>query len=202
MLLFKLRKLNQESNNMRIIGGKHRGRELISPKGDNTRPTTDRIKESIFNILNHAKWKDNILDDATVLDAFAGTGALGFEALSHGAKDLILIEQNAMAIKTCQKNIGALGAENIAKLMKMDVLKIGKKPNNIETRSLVFIDPPYGKNLGEKILSLLLKHEWISSGSVCVMEMSKKDPEMISEDFNIEDERTYGITKVAFLTVK
>jgi 16S rRNA (guanine966-N2)-methyltransferase len=185
---------------MRIIGGIHRGRALAAPKGKNTRPTSDRVRESIFNILRHGGWHQGALEDATVLDAFAGTGALGLEALSQGAKHTAFIEREHPAIDFCRDNIEALGETERTTVFTFDATNPIARPLYIEPRTLIFLDPPYGKYLGAESLKGLVGKDWLKEGAVCVLEMSKKIPEIIPAGFTIQDERIYGLAKVQFLT--
>jgi len=191
---------------MRIVSGINRGKEIISPKGRNTRPTSDRIRESIFNILRHGLKnigiENNIINNATVLDCFAGTGALGLEALSQGAKDSVFVENNQEAFKICKENIFNLNEKEHSSLIKHDSLKYLKRPKSIEKRSLIFLDPPYGKDMGIKSLISFLENDWLYAEFISVLEMSKKEPEKIPDIFNILDERTYGITTIVFLNLK
>jgi len=184
---------------MRIVGGELRGRNLLSPKGSTTRPTSDRAREAIFNILHHAKWLPRqLLDDSAVMDVFAGTGALGLEALSRGAKHAVFVERDFEAAKTCQENIDAFGMGGKAVLMKFDALKPVPRPLYIEPRALVFLDPPYGKDMGGKAMAALVEKGWLDDGAVCVLEMSKKHQEPLPEGFIQRDERDYGIALVRF----
>ena len=185
---------------MRIIGGIHRGRPLSAPKGKNTRPTSDRTRESVFNILRHGSWHQGVLDDAVVLDVFSGTGALGLEALSQGAKHAAFIEREHPAIDFCKSNIETLGETERTAIFTFDATNPISRPLYIEPRTLVFMDPPYGKYLGVEALKALVDKGWLKEGAVCVLEMSKKVPEIIPASFTLQDERIYGLAKVQFLT--
>lgn len=185
---------------MRIVGGQHRGRTLASPQGLSTRPTGDRARQAVFNILEHAPWrKRDVLQDADVLDAFAGTGAMGLEALSRGARHAVFIEKDFAAAKTCKENIDKLGEDARSVLQKQDAVKPLPRPLYMAHRSLIFLDPPYGKDLGEKALVTLAAKDWLSDGAICVFEMAKKQPEKIPAGFTQLDERDYGIARVVFL---
>jgi 16S rRNA (guanine966-N2)-methyltransferase len=185
---------------MRIVGGEQRGRALSSPTGVQTRPTSDRARQAIFNILEHASWrKRDLLDGADVLDVFAGTGAMGLEALSRGARHGVFIERDPAAARVCEDNIRALGQGARAILLKFDATKPPSRPAHLAVRSLVFLDPPYGKGLGAKALTALAAADWLTPGAVCVLEMARKEPEEIPEGFLLHDERNYGVARVAFL---
>ncbi len=184
---------------MRITGGIHRSRPLAAPKGKNTRPTSDRARESIFNILRHGSWHHGVLEGATVLDVFSGTGALGLEALSQGARHAAFIEREHPAIDFCQTNIETLGESERTTIFTFDAVNPIARPLYIEPRTLVFLDPPYGKYLGAESLKGLVGKDWLKEGAVCVLEMSKKIPEIIPAGFTVEDERIYGLAKVQFL---
>jgi 16S rRNA (guanine966-N2)-methyltransferase len=184
---------------MRITAGLHRGRSLLSPEGKDTRPTSDRARESIFNILRHGKWHEGVLEEAMVLDAFAGTGALGLEALSQGAKQAVFIENSPAAARLCQDNINMLKESGRAQVLKSDAAAPPPRPSSLEPRSLVFLDPPYGKDMGAAALKALAEKGWLKAGAVCVLETSKKSPETIPSGFTVMDERLYGIARVQFL---
>lgn len=186
---------------MRIVGGLHRGRVLSSPQGLGTRPTSDRVRQSIFNILEHASWlKKPVLQGAPVLDLFAGTGALGLEALSRGAAHAIFVEQNPEAVRACIENIESLHLEERCAVHRKDVFHLTFRPPHMEPRSLIFLDPPYGKELGTRALKILKDSGWIADEAVIVMEMAKKQPEPLPEGFILQDERVYGVAQVRFLT--
>lgn len=184
---------------MRITGGSHRGRKISSPDGLDTRPTSDRARQAVFNILHHAGWRTrDLLDGAAVLDVFAGTGALGLEALSHGAGDALFIEQSPAAVRVCQQNIRDLGLDAAASILKCDALHPLPLPAGKQPRDLVFLDPPYAKNLGAAALKSLAAKGWIAPGAVIVMEMAKKNPEILPDIFVQMDERAYGVALVKF----
>lgn len=185
---------------MRITGGTHRGRVLNTPKGQATRPTSDRTREAIFNILAHARWTDHpLLIDATVVDPFAGTGALALDALSRGAAHAVMIDQSAQAIKLCQTNSQLLKEDQNCKIIKANGAQPLPRPDDIAPRSLVFIDPPYGKGLGVKSVIGLRDKNWLTDDAIVVMEMAKQTPEDIPDGFDLLNERAYGITLVRFL---
>ena len=132
---------------MRIIGGRHRGRNIVAPDGSDIRPTSDRVRESVFNILQHRKWGNggvSVLTDTHVLDAFCGTGACGLEALSRGAAHVTFIDNSNAALDICRRNIASLGELDRTDVLRNDCLKPVRsdRPYN-----LVFIDPPYRQNL-------------------------------------------------------
>lgn len=185
---------------MRIVGGAFRGKTLISPKGLTTRPTSDRAREAVFNILNHAKWRKRpLFEDSAVLDAFAGTGALGLEALSRGAAHAVFIERERAALRSCRDNIEALGVAPRSFVLRGDAAAPPPRPAQVARRDLVFLDPPYGKDLGAKALAALAARDWLEAGAVCVMEMAKKQQEATPAGFVMHDERAYGVALVRFL---
>lgn len=185
---------------MRIVSGRFKSRALLSPSGKATRPTSDRARQAVFNILEHASWRPFILpENAYVLDIFAGTGAFGLEALSRGAADSIFIENNRAALAACQGNIDSFGVGAETRVLKMDATRLPPRPAGAAPRNLVFLDPPYGRGLGEKALTQLAAKGWLAPQAVCVLEMSKKEPENIPQGFTLADTRTYGIAEVWFL---
>lgn len=151
---------------MRIVGGNNRGVALEAPKGDRTRPTSDRLRESVFNILAHGH--DGVLEGARVLDLFAGTGALGLEALSRGASFALFVETAAEARGVLRRNIDALGAVGRTRVWRRDALKPGPCP--VAPFSLVFADPPYGHGSGEVALAAVLQGGWVTPAALAVLE--------------------------------
>lgn len=152
---------------MRIVAGEFRGRNLVAPKSMDVRPTTDRLRESLFNILAHAY--DDIVVGARVLDLFAGTGALGLEAVSRGAAYALFIEEGVEGRGLVRQNIEALGLTGRTKLFRRDATKLGPA-GTVDPFQLVFADPPYGRGLGEKALASAVDGGWIAPGGLVVLE--------------------------------
>ncbi len=179
---------------MRIVAGKFKGRELLGPTSTATRPTSDRVRESLFNILAHGV-EGFELEDARVMDLFAGTGALGLEALSRGAKFCQFVEESAEARGIIRKNADAFGAIGQCKIWKRDATDLGScAPQS--PFELVFIDPPYGQGLGEKALTSLVAGAWLSSGAVVVLEEAKKTVVPDVAGLTQLDTRVYGDTQI------
>ncbi|UYV37626.1 16S rRNA (guanine(966)-N(2))-methyltransferase RsmD [Rhodobacteraceae bacterium D3-12] len=183
---------------MRIIGGDFRGRALASVgKGDagaHLRPTTDRVRESLFNVLMGGRFDDPV-SDARVLDLFAGTGALGLEALSRGAAHATLVDDGQKANALLRQNIALCRAEAMTKLIRRDARKL--PPCATDPFSLVFLDPPYGKSLGEKALSTAISGGWIAPGALIVWEENTTitPPDSLTP----LDARRYGDTTISLL---
>lgn len=175
---------------MRIVGGAWRGRRLASVgKGDTAahlRPTTDRVRESIFNLLVNGGYAD-ALDGTRVLDVFAGTGALGLEALSRGAATATFIEQGRKSLSILRENIDLLGADG--KIVARDA----RRPGPGTPHDLIFLDPPYGQGLGEKAITALRGAGWMADGALIVWE--EAGPPILS-DLTLIDQRRYGDTTV------
>src|SRR3978361_1423772 len=146
---------------MRVVGGRLRGRNLASPASREIRPTADRLRESLFNILIHA-YGDPI-ENARVLDLFAGTGALGIEAISRGARFALFVDNGAEARALLRNNVEALGLGGVTKVFRRDAGDLGPA-HPVEPFSLVFLDPPYGKKLAEKALASLRDGGWLTAG--------------------------------------
>lgn len=175
---------------MRIVGGRNKGRSLKAPKGQATRPTSDRARESVFNILN-ARLEGGF-EGLTVVDLFAGTGAYGLEALSRGAAQAVLVDNNREAIKIIEENVVTLGETNRAILQKRDATELGSLPHKASPADLVFLDPPYGLNLVEPALKSLLENHWLAEKAICIVEMSAKELIELPDLFEQIDQRKYG----------
>lgn len=176
---------------MRIIGGQYRGKKLVAPAGMETRPTSDRARESLFNIIDSYFLKNGILwRDIRVLDVFAGTGAVGIEAVSRGAKEAFLIENHLAAIRAIRTN----KVPGIT-LIEKDVFKIGPAKGSC---TLVFLDPPYLKGLVEPALAQLKQNGWMAQNALVVAEVEKNEA-LHPEGFEKVDERIYGKAKFIFL---
>jgi 16S rRNA (guanine966-N2)-methyltransferase len=184
---------------MRIVGGTLRGRRIEAPETAATRPTSDRVRESIFNILAHGV-EGFSFAGARVMDLFAGSGALGFEALSRGAKFCHFVDDGAAARGTIRNNADQLGVIGLCKIWRRDATRLGKcAPQS--PFDLVFCDPPYGKGLGTLALESLIEGGWLNKGAVIVLEESAHAEISIPESMVELDRRTYGDTAVLILTV-
>ena len=181
---------------MRIVAGRHRGRTLLAPEGLAVRPTADRTREALFNILAQGRLGGPALEGARVLDAFAGTGALGLEARSRGAAFVTFMESQATALAALEKNVRALGERENSECLRADVLH---PPAAKEAADLVLMDPPYGQGLAEPALSALRAAGWIGPETVAVVELMAKEPFAAPEGFTPLDERKYGQARLVFL---
>jgi len=183
---------------MRIVGGKFKGRAIAAPGGRDTRPTADRARESVFNILAHAPWSPGP-EGRRVLDLFAGSGALGLEAMSRGAAFALFVETDASARGAIRDNIEALGLFGSTRIHRRDATDLGPKPAGLgDSFDLVFIDPPYGKGLGEAALARLGSGRWITGDALIVLEVGADEAPALAA-FETQDERIYGAAKVLFL---
>jgi 16S rRNA (guanine966-N2)-methyltransferase len=183
---------------MRIVGGRWRGRTLQGPKKDGIRPTADRLRESLFNILTHA-YGDPVTD-ARVLDLFAGSGALGLEALSRGAAFTLFVDDGAEARALIRDNVETLGAGGTSKVYRRDVTKLGPVAP-LGPFSLVFLDPPYGKELAEKALTSARDGGWLTADALIVVE-EVKGSFVAPEAFDEVERRVYDDTEIVFLRLK
>ncbi len=189
---------SNEGPSMRIVGGKFRGRPIAAPAGRDTRPTSDRAREAIFNVLQHAPWSPGI-ESRRVLDLFAGAGALGLEAMSRGAAFALFVETDAAARGVLRDNIEALGLFGVARIHRRDATDLGLKPAGLgDPFDLAFLDPPYGKGLGEATLAKLATGGWIAPDALVVFECGKEEMPAVA-NFELLDERIYGVAKMLFL---
>ena len=179
---------------MRIVGGAWRGRKLTVPSTDAIRPTSDRLRESLFNVLTHAY--GDAVAGARVLDLFAGTGALGFEALSRGAAYALLVDEGAEARAVIRANIEALGAEGVTRLFRRDATRLG--PASAAGRfSLVLCDPPYGRGLAPLALASAVSGGWLHDGALAVVEEAEAVQVEWPAGFSELERRSYGDTAIA-----
>ncbi|GLQ63135.1 16S rRNA (guanine(966)-N(2))-methyltransferase RsmD [Gluconobacter cerinus] len=153
---------------MRIVGGENKGRALMAPRGEGTRPTSDRTRQAIFDMLAHAPWYGHDeLEEAIVLDGYAGTGAMGLEALSRGAQRASFIERDRNALNALRANLDICRARDISRVLSCSVTH---PPRATEPHTLIFLDPPYGKTLVESGLRALARGGWIAEGALIVAE--------------------------------
>jgi 16S rRNA (guanine966-N2)-methyltransferase len=183
---------------MRVVGGDLRGRTLAAPKSQAIRPTADRLRESLFNILVHG-YGDPI-GGARVLDLFAGTGALGIEALSRGAAFALFVDDGAEARALLRENVATLGLGGTTRIFRRDATKLGPA-HPIEPFSLVFFDPPYGKGLAEKALTSARDGGWLTPDALIVAEEAKKAAFAPPQGFAEVERRDYDDTEFIFLKV-
>jgi len=181
---------------MRVVGGRLRGRNLASPASRDIRPTADSLRESVFNILVHA-YGDPI-SGARVLDLFAGTGALGIEAISRGAAFTLFVDNGTEARALLRNNVEALGLGGLTKVFRRDAANLGPA-HPVEPFSLVFLDPPYGKGLAEKAIASLRDGGWLTVGALLVVEEAKAAGFAAPEGFEELQRRAYDDTELVFL---
>lgn len=182
---------------MRIVAGEFRGRALFAPAGEETRPTSDRVRGAIFNILVHGPYA---LEGARVIDLFAGTGAMGLEALSRGAVYALFVEEASPARAAIKRNIEAFGLMGRTRTFRRDATDLGGLPAGTKPFDLAFLDPPYSRALTEPALKGLAGGGWIAPGATLVCEMRTGEAfELPAARFTLADERTYGDTTVRIL---
>lgn len=185
---------------MRIVGGIHKGKALKPPKTQDTRPTSDRTREAMFNILAHSIDGFSV-EGKRVLDLFAGTGALGLEALSRGAASAHFIDDSAAARGLVRTNAEGLGATGQIKIWRRDATGLGLL-DSAPPFDLVFVDPPYNKQMGDKALVGLLEGGWLNPQAVIVLEEAKKAEVVVPPQYAELSTRNYGDTKAIFLQLK
>ena len=184
---------------MRIVAGEFRGRALVAPPGEGTRPTSDRARQAVFNILEHAPWSPG-LQGRRVIDLFAGSGALALEALSRGAAYALLVETDEAARGAIRQNIEALHLFGRTRVHRRDATDLGQKPaSDGRPFDLAFLDPPYARGLGEKALSGLVAGGWLAPGALVVFERGVGEPGLTADGYEVLDARDYGAARVHFL---
>jgi 16S rRNA (guanine966-N2)-methyltransferase len=184
---------------MRIVSGEFRGRALAAPAGDRTRPTSDRARQAIFNILEHAPWSPGVRD-VRVIDLFAGSGALGFEALSRGAAFCLFVETDEAARGAIRETVDAFSLFGRTRVHRRDATDLGVRPGSDGPAfGLAFLDPPYGKGLGETALARLADGGWLAPEATMVFERGAEEPDFEVPGFTVLDQRDYGAARVFFL---
>jgi 16S rRNA (guanine966-N2)-methyltransferase len=178
---------------MRIVGGRLRGRPLAGPRTNAIRPTSDRLRESLFNILQHAYGLPR--SDTRVLDLFAGTGALGLEAISRGAAQALFVETDVEARGIIRSNIEALGLPGATRILRRDATNLGRA-GTILPFDLVFCDPPYGKGLGERALASAAAGGWLKPGALCVLEERSSADVALPAGFEALERREAGESQI------
>jgi 16S rRNA (guanine966-N2)-methyltransferase len=188
---------------MRIVSGDFRGRAIAAPEGSATRPTSDRARQAVFNILEHAAWSNGVRG-RRVVDLFAGSGALGFEALSRGAAFCLFVETDEAARGAIRENVAGLdpsgGLFGVTRVHRRDATDLGVRPGGDGPAfDLAFLDPPYAKGLGEVALAKLAEGGWLAPGALIVFERGVSEPAFAVEGFEALDVRDYGAARVHFL---
>ena len=181
---------------MRIVGGRWRGRALKGPTGQAIRPTSDRLRESLFNILAHG-YGDPVVN-ARVIDLFAGTGALALEALSRGAHFALMVDDGTQARALIRENVAALGAGGITRIFRRDARKLGEAPPG-EPYNLAFLDPPYGQELANGALQSLRDGHWLAPGALLVVEETVEARLAVPQGYDTLETRPFGETQLVFL---
>ncbi|PIB90291.1 16S rRNA (guanine(966)-N(2))-methyltransferase RsmD [Caulobacter sp. FWC2] len=183
---------------MRIVSGQYRGKAIVAPPGEATRPTSDRARQAVFNILEHAAWAPE-LNGARVIDVFAGSGALGLEALSRGAGFCLFVETDDAARGAIRENIDAMHLFGVTRVHRRDATDLGPRPASAGTPfDIAFLDPPYAKGLGEKAVAELRAHGWLAPGAILMFERGRGEIDPVLEGFEQIDARDYGAARVLF----
>lgn len=183
---------------MRIVSGQYRGKAIVAPPGEATRPTSDRARQAVFNILEHAPWAPE-LRGARVIDVFAGSGALGLEALSRGASFCLFVETDEAARGAIRENIDAMQLFGVTRVHRRDATDLGPRPASAGAPfDIAFLDPPYAKGLGEKAVAELKAGDWLASGAILMFERGRGEPDPVLDGFEQIDARDYGAARVLF----
>jgi 16S rRNA (guanine966-N2)-methyltransferase len=184
---------------VRIVSGTFRGKTLAAPAGSATRPTSDRAREAVFNILEHAPWSGGVRG-RRVIDLFAGSGALGFEALSRGADFCLFVETDEAARGAIRENVDAMGLFGRTRVHRRDATALGVRPGaDGPAFDLAFLDPPYAKGLGEVALERLAEGGWLAPEALVVFERGANEPDFAVDGYEKLDARDYGAARVHFL---
>ncbi len=183
---------------MRIVAGRHRGRRLAAPEGRATRPTADRTREAVFNVLGHGLGLD--LDGLSVIDLFAGSGALGLEALSRGARRAVFVDRDRASLRAVRRNAATLGEVANVLALGIDASRLPPPPRAAGAPfGLAFLDPPYGAGLAGPALTGLARRGWLAAGAALVVEIGRDDAFGPPAGFALRDDRGYGAARVLFL---
>ncbi|MBU2380481.1 MAG: 16S rRNA (guanine(966)-N(2))-methyltransferase RsmD [Alphaproteobacteria bacterium] len=184
---------------MQIVAGKLKGRAIVAPEGQDTRPTSDRARQAVFNVLEHAAWAEP-LSGMRVIDLFAGSGALGFEAISRGAASCLFVETDEAARGAIRESADAYGLMGATRVHRRSAVDLGVRPGSDgEAFDLAFLDPPYGKGLGEQALACLIQGRWLKPGAIVVLERGSDEPDIETPGYDRLDARDYGAARVLFL---
>lgn len=182
---------------MRIVAGKYGGRRLNTPKNNAIRPTSDKVRQAVFNSLQSR----NVLQDAIIIDAFCGSGALGIESLSQGAARCLFIDKNAPSLALTKQNVEMVGANQDAQFLLADSTKLKPRCDKYAKASLIFLDPPYDKNMVNNTVDALIAGDWVEKDAFFIIETNKS--ETISHlNLDIQNHKKYGDTLIWYITLK
>ena len=185
---------------MRIISGSLKGKKILLPKNNETRPLKDLAKESIFNVINHSNKFNLNINNARVLDIFSGVGSFGIECLSRGADQLVFIENYSKALTILKKNLTNLISKNNYKIIEKDAYDDGTLAQLNYKFNIIFLDPPFKNKNIENILLNIKKHEVLDENGIIIIHRHKNSKDNLPSDFSIVEEKKYGISKIIFLS--
>jgi len=181
---------------VRIVAGKHRGARLVAPEGLDVRPTSDRAREALFSMLTSGRFGE-VLRGHLVLDLFAGTGALGLEALSRGAEHVVLVENDRRAVAAIRANIAKLRAGGHAMVRDADAVSFNERA--VSPAGLVLMDPPYGSGLWSPALQAVERGGWIDADTIIAIEVARSEPLEPPDGYQVLDDRRYGAARLVLL---
>jgi 16S rRNA (guanine966-N2)-methyltransferase len=189
---------------VRIVGGRLKRRRLAAPIGDAVRPTSDRARQALFDVLEHGpllpKRSGSRLADLRVLDVFAGTGAFGLEALSRGAAAATFVERDRRALSALRRNVESLGLGDLVSILAVDAMRLGPPPPRPGLPAdLVFLDPPYESGSASPCLAALLAHRWLTGNVLCIAELGAREGFAAPLGFSVVDQRRYGAGRFLFM---
>ncbi|MFL2851912.1 MAG: 16S rRNA (guanine(966)-N(2))-methyltransferase RsmD [Candidatus Pelagibacter sp.] len=182
---------------MRIIGGNLKGKKILIPKDDKTRPLRDLVKESIFNLILHSNKFNCSINDSNILDLFSGTGSFGLECISRNSKMITFFENHNEALYVLKKNINSLNVENKCRIIEEDCFEFFKTNKPLKEKfDIIFIDPPYREIRINFLINLILEKKILKNNGILIIHRHKKDNVNISDKLKILDQRIYGISKI------
>jgi 16S rRNA (guanine966-N2)-methyltransferase len=183
---------------MRIISGNHKGKKILLPKDNLTRPLKDLTKESIFNIIKHSRLLDVNLENSKILDLFSGVGSFGIECLSRSAANVTFIESYKGVLEVLKKNIESLKEQNSSNIIEKDIFKENTLKELNNKFDIIFMDPPYKEKKLPKLLNRIIKLKLLKNNGIIIIHRHKKEEDILPSEFNIIIEKNYGISKIIF----
>jgi len=186
---------------MRIISGQFKGKKLLEPNDKKTRPLKDLVKESLFNIIKHSKKLNIDLEKSNVLDLFAGVGSFGLEALSRGAKDVLFIENYNEVVKILKKNIENLDLNKKCDVLEKDIMKDFNFKELNKSFDIIYLDPPFKEKNINLLIMKINKSNILKTNGIIILHRHKNENDQFIDEFNIVEEKQYGISKIIFLSL-